>query len=72
MLDQPLIETRRAAREARRGEQKERGSGQDGQENPDHPQCHAEPADGQQEVVQHQGAVAYGVVHRPDLSGDVD
>ncbi|MNL61763.1 hypothetical protein D3C87_1857250 [compost metagenome] len=70
MIDQPLIETRRTAGETRGREQQERSSGQHRQENPDHPQRYAQPADGQQYVAQHQGAVAYGVVHRQDLSGD--
>jgi hypothetical protein len=71
VLDQPLINTWGAAREACSGEQEKRRGGQDRQEDADHPQCHAEPADGQQDVAQHQGAVAYGIFHRPDLSGDV-
>ncbi|MNI83001.1 hypothetical protein D3C73_1397700 [compost metagenome] len=70
MFNQPLIETRRTAGKAGGRQQQEGGGGQYRQENPDDPQRYAQPADGQQYVAQHQGAVAYGVVHRQNLSGD--
>ncbi|OMP13860.1 hypothetical protein COLO4_00790, partial [Corchorus olitorius] len=49
VVDQPVVKAWRAASEAGGRQQKKRGGRQYRQEYPQHPQCDAEPADGQQQ-----------------------
>ncbi|MNW21794.1 hypothetical protein D3C71_2229070 [compost metagenome] len=51
MMDQPVMEARRAAGKAGRRQKQEWGGGQYRQEYPQHPQRDAEPAGGQQQVA---------------------